>query len=611
MVFSLFHGPGQRLPRHARPGVRCRVAPLALGLLGALGLSHAGAAVVPPPIGAGQLDNQLRQSLAPPPAAPMSPALALPADTQGRASAPASPTRVTLNQIRFRFDNRADATLGIKGITPADLQKAAAPWLHRPLSFAELQTMAETLTQYVRQRGALLARVRLAPQTIKGGVLTLHLSPGRYDQAALSNHSRLRDSQARCLAATAAPPGQVVTRASLERLALLLGEVPGTQAQVTLRAGALPGTSQPDITLTPGARFGGYLGLDNQGDPTTGRSRVLAGAYANGMLGYGDQLRVDLLAAYEQRNLFNGGLDYSLLLGGAGTRVGISYSRLNYHYRFLQRDFRGDADNGSVYLSHPWIRTARARVDVRLEGSQQWLTDNYPADLYLGLGARGQKRVSLGSFALSGSALTVAGGVSSFSLRGSVGSMNYRDVLSQEINFSRELGSGGRFARLNYALNHDQPLWGPFSLYANLAGQSVNRNLDSSQKWLLGGPGAVRAYDVGAGAVDRGTLATLEARWRQTLPASRWLGHQPSVTLAAFYDQGWGEQYRQNRNAREGGALTAHNHVNLAGAGVYATLAQPGSYALTLTWARRSGQADPVSGLTERNRVWLSALKAF
>ncbi|HAG1966988.1 TPA: ShlB/FhaC/HecB family hemolysin secretion/activation protein, partial [Salmonella enterica] len=164
--------------------------------------------------------------------------------------------------------------------------------------------------------------------------------------------------QANRMVSSLAPAGSVVTKAGLERMALVLSEVPGVNAQVALKSGSLRGTSAPDITLTPGKRFGGYVGLDNQGDPTTGRSRVMAGMYANELLGYGDQLRVDLLDAYEKSNLFNGSIDYSLLAGGYGTRVGANYSHLNYHYNFLQQGFNGYSDNWSLYVNHPWIRTA-------------------------------------------------------------------------------------------------------------------------------------------------------------------------------------------------------------------------------------------------------------
>ncbi|EDS7590200.1 ShlB/FhaC/HecB family hemolysin secretion/activation protein, partial [Salmonella enterica subsp. diarizonae] len=207
---------------------------------------------------------------------------------------------------------------------------------------------------YYRRKGVLLARVILPPQTIKDGVLSVEIIPGRYDSASLSNDSALASPQAMRMVSATAPAGTVVTKAGLERLALLLGEVPGVDAQVALKSGARQGTSAADITLSPGKRFGGYVGLDNQGDPTTGRSRVMAGVYANELLGYGDQLRVDLLDAWEKSNLFNGSLDYSLLAGGYGTRIGANYSHLNYHYNFLGRGFNGYSDNWGLYVTHPW-----------------------------------------------------------------------------------------------------------------------------------------------------------------------------------------------------------------------------------------------------------------
>ncbi|EJP3801535.1 ShlB/FhaC/HecB family hemolysin secretion/activation protein, partial [Salmonella enterica] len=181
-----------------------------------------------------------------------------------------------------------------------------------------------------RHHGLLVARAVLPPQTLKDGVLTIRIIPGRYDSAHISNTSSVSTSVAQRLVSTTTPRGDVVTRKQLEREALLLGEIPGVNAQVAMKSGSQPGTTTPDITLTQGKQFGGYVGLDNQGDPTTGRSRVMLGEYANNLLGLGDQLRVDLLDAYEKSDLFNGSLDYSLLAGGGyGTRVGVNYSHLN------------------------------------------------------------------------------------------------------------------------------------------------------------------------------------------------------------------------------------------------------------------------------------------
>lgn len=590
------------------PG-RFRLFPRAALVFAGAGLVSAGAsAAFLPPTGAGQLGNQLRQETQTTPPAPSAPSLSLPSGEKGVARAPDSDARVTLKQVSFTGD------VVVQGVTEDAVQNVVSPWLNRPVSFADLQAMADAVTQHYRNRGVLLARAILPPQTIKDGVLKIEIIPGKYDNASLSNTSSLKDAPATRTVSSLAPAGSVVTKAGLERMALVLSEIPGMDVQVALKSGSLRGTSAPDITLTPGKRFGGYVGLDNQGDPTTGRSRVMAGMYANELLGYGDQLRVDLLDAYEKSNLFNGSIDYSLLAGGYGTRVGANYSHLNYHYNFRQLGFNGYSDNWNLYVTHPWIRTARARVDVRAEGGQQSLTDKYPAGLYGSTGTEGRKQVSLGSLSVAGSVADVPGGVTGFSVKGTTGNLDYRNDTARNMGFSRELGSSGHFARLNWALNHDQQVWGPFSVYTGVNGQMANHNLDSSQKYLLGGPGAVRAYDIGAGAVSSGTVATGEVRWKHDVPATgltRWLGASPSVTVAAFYDQGWGEQYAENRNRVSGSRITPDNHVNLSGAGLYTTVAEAGNYALTLTWAHRTGNADPVSGLADRDRFWVSAVKSF
>ncbi|HHR4727325.1 TPA: ShlB/FhaC/HecB family hemolysin secretion/activation protein [Salmonella enterica] len=613
MAFSITHRSGLLSSRISLCFRHFRLSPVAALLISGAGLvsSPAMAAFLTPPTGAGQLGNQLRQEAEPSVPAPVSPSLVLPSDTQGVAHAPLSSARIVLKQVHFSGDFLVP---GPRGVTEDRLHRVVAPWLGRPLSFTDLQAMTGAVTQYYRDRGLLLARAILPPQTIRHGLVEVRVVPGRYDSPSLSNSSRLRDSQVMKMVNAGVPAGTVVTKSGLERTALLLAEVPGVNAQMALKAGSQPGTSAPDVMLTPGKRFGGYIGLDNQGDPTTGRSRAMAGVYANDLLGYGDQLRIDLLDAYEKSDLFNGSLDYSLLAGGYGTRIGANYSHLNYHYNFLQRGFNGWSDNWNLYVTHPWIRTARARVDVRAEGGEQYLTDQYPSDLYLGLGDEGRKRVTQGALSVTGSVAAIPGGVTGFSLRGTAGSLDYRNALSRFNSFSQELGTSGTFARMNWGLTHNQQVWGPFSVYGSVNGQLANHNLDSSQKFLLGGPGAVRAYDIGTGSVDSGTVATGELRWEHGIPQTRWTGWAgtaPSLTVAAFYDQGWGEQYAENRNQVLGGEITPRNHVNLAGAGLYTTVADAGNYALTLTWAHRTGNADPVSGLADRDRFWVSAVKSF
>lgn len=565
------------------------------------------AAMPPSAPGAGSLGNQLRQEAALTPAPPVSAPLVVPAGepAQGRLSAD-NHTTVVVKQVVFTGNPP-----GLKGLSEAELQRHLVSDLNRPRTFAGLEMMARKITELYRHNGLLVARAILPPQMVRDGVLTIEIIPGRYDQAQLSNTAAVRDGLVRQIVRATTPEGEVLTRAQLEREALLLGEIPGVNAQVSMKAGSRPGTTTPDITLTPGKRFGGYAGLDNQGDRTTGRSRVMAGFYADGLLGTGDQLQVSLLDAYEKSDLFSAGLDYSTLAGGYGTRVGLNYSHLNYHYNLSGLGFNGYSDNWGLYATQPWIRTSRARVDVRLDAGQQLLTDKYPSALFAGSGqdGEGRKQVSLGTLSVTGSVADLPGGVTGFGLSGTTGDVDLRSDLSR--SFSAAADSGGQFARFNWQLNHDQQVWGPFSLYVNLNGQLANQNLDASQKFLMGGPTAVRAYDTGDGAVDEGVVGTAEVRSRWAVPVSGWAGAFPQMTVAAFYDQGSGQQYRDNTDAVSGGRLAARNNLNLAGGGLYASLADAGNYALTLTWAHRTGNADPNAVHDDHDRFWVSAVKTF
>ncbi|ECW0910502.1 ShlB/FhaC/HecB family hemolysin secretion/activation protein [Salmonella enterica] len=571
---------------------------------------YPGGTLAAQPLSAGELGNQLRQTQPQVTPAPALPDLHLPADARGRSRAPADAgARVVLERVVFTGSAPLSGDLALNS---PRLQAVVAPWLHRALSFADLQALTEAVTAEYRLHGLILARAVLPPQTIKNGSLTVQIMPGQYDRARLHNISTLNDDVLQRVLSATLPPGAVVEKNALERAALLLSEIPGADSQVSLTAGDKPGTTSPDITVKPGKRVAAYAGLDNQGDPTTGRSRVLGGVVVNNLSGWGDQLRLDALDAYENSDLFNGIIDYSLPVGGQGTRLGANYSHLNYRYDFMQMRYSGYSDNWQLYATHPWVRTAQARVDVRLDGGQQYLTDKYPSALLGDEGAKGRKRVTLGSLGVSGSMAALPGGVTGFTLQGTVGQTEYRNDVARQIAFSREVGSGGSFSRLNWMLSHDQQVWGPLSVYGRLNGQFASHNLDSSQKLLLGGPAGVRAYDIGEGSVDEGTVGTFELRSRWPMPAAwGWLGARPELTVAAFYDQGWGEQYKANSNHAGQGLLADKNRENLSGAGLYTTLADPDNYALTLTWAQRTGEKDPVSGQGDGSQFWISAVKMF
>ena len=113
--------------------------------------------------------------------------------------------------------------------------------------------------------------------------------------------------------------------------------------------------------------------------------------------------------------------------------------------------------------------------------------------------------------------------------------------------------TNGRYSRIAYSASRLQRVTDSTLIQLQLAGQQASKNLDSSEKFALGGANAIRAYPQGEASGDEGLRATLELR--QTLSAN--------LQGIAFYD--WGS-IKVNKNPF--GAAAASNNRSLGGAGV-------------------------------------------
>ncbi len=149
---------------------------------------------------------------------------------------------------------------------------------------------------------------------------------------------------------------------------------------------------------------------------------------------------------------------------------------------------------------------------------------------------------------------------------------------------------------------------GSFAGYIALSGQLSYQNLDSSEQFYLGGPGAVRAYPVSSNGGSTGQLFTTELRWAVL--------NSPhcSCGLKLFYDAG---HIRLNANSDFPLAPLPNSYL-LQGVGVGAYGTGPGKLSFSVMVARKVGgnaaAGVPDSGLTgaqQDTRVWASLGRQF
>lgn len=134
------------------------------------------------------------------------------------------------------------------------------------------------------------------------------------------------------------------------------------------------------------------------------------------------------------------------------------------------------------------------------------------------------------------------------------GKLELKDPLTRLVD-SITARSAGNYDKWMLSYARLQLLTQRSSLYLRLAVQGTGDNLDSYEKFALGGPNSVRAYRPGETLVDEAVLYSVE--WRQQIPVA-W-GHGLEGIL--FYDRA-----RGHRNAVPW--TNAPNRVTLDGFGV-------------------------------------------
>ncbi|CDN62113.1 putative activation/secretion signal peptide protein [Burkholderia cenocepacia H111] len=110
---------------------------------------------------------------------------------------PVEPPPAPAHDAGPRVAVRGFAIEGNTVIATERLQALLVEFMHRDLSFAELQQAASRITHYYRERGYVLARAYLPRQDIDDGTIRIAIVEGRYGKIDVQNHSRVLDAPGR------------------------------------------------------------------------------------------------------------------------------------------------------------------------------------------------------------------------------------------------------------------------------------------------------------------------------------------------------------------------------------------------------------------------------
>ena len=503
-------------------------------------------------------------------------------------------------------------------VEDAELEAAVAEAVGRRLDFQGLQALAERVTRKLKEQGWVLARAYLPEQDVSDGIITIDIVPGKLDtQGRAIRVETIGDAALRIeperlgrMVTALIPEGEPIRQSDLDRAMLLINDLPGIDALARLEAGEAEGSSNILLSVREGPLFGGSSNLSNFGSRSTGQERLGFTGNLNDPTGVGDQATLGATAA---EGLILGQLNYSRPLGYSGLSVDLSASQMAYEVinSDSAADLGGRSTTVALGMEFPWLRTAQTNLSIGFDIGRDELEDEINDSVY------SHKRLNYYGPTLRADhtdQIFGPAGRTNISLTPRWGDLDL-PTLSGGQQQGDELGTEGRFAKLEYTLSRLQSLGEqPLTLYTELRGQLARDNLDSSQSFQPGGSGGVRAYPGGEASADEGHLLRAELRYQ--LPSE--LTELGSLRLSAFYDRAWVKTNNDLPPGYEIDTATGQNTYHIQGAGVGLTFSRSDWLTVSLTWAATIGEnpgrdinGNNSDGRSDEQRGWVQTVVAF
>ena len=446
---------------------------------------------------------------------------------------------------------------GAKSIDESEIQKVLEAWLNKNLSMAELQDAADAVSKLYADKG-LFAKAFFPPQSISSdGVLLLKIIEAKFgsvkvnpdDKVVRTNHER-----AAAYIYAANPKGGLVNTKKIEQAVYLLEELPGVDVKTELQSGDQEGEVDLLMTLRDKPLVTGSFIASNYGNASTGKEQGLLTLNLNNFSGYGDLLSVNGLRT--EGTTF-GKLAWQIPLGFDGLKLGINYSTMDYSTIKTYSGYEGKSNTQGINLSYPLLRSATTNFNTMVSFENK----NYS-------NKSATTGITISDYSVKDFTATFSGNhYDSFGLGGvSYGSVSLTQGRWENSNSDSSTTYGlynpKNFSKLNFSLTRNQQIIeNQMILSVSVSGQLANKNLDSVEKFYLGGPNGVRAFPSAQGSGDEGFMLNVELQ--QQL--------QQNIVGYAFFDTGRVRQYKNSSTYStlvQPNTTNASNQYSLSGAGV-------------------------------------------
>lgn len=469
----------------------------------------------------------------------------------------------------------------------------------KSLDLQAMRQLQADVTKFVRDRGYTVCQAVIPPQEIMNGQLEVKIYVASYDTVTRvpipeEEKERRTDVADRVLDkyVEQIKPGEVIRDVRLEKTLNRLNDLPGVQARAGLKPGTKMGTTGLDLYIERRPVWNNYVFADNGGSKSTGRYRYGFYTEINNPGNQGDKIGVSGMMS--NGDLWGGSVKYEAPVGYRGTRMGVAFSLTDYDSDTASfSSTKGRSMGASYYGYHPLYRDKRSRVHATWGYDYRKLKDEYTNSelkaLYsqFGINDPEQKRhsnvmhVGINGSEYERDRFTSYGATWWYGNVTGEKSFNGGKITDNEGSFHKgtaDLTSIKFDRKANYRVN--------------MSAQIGNRNLDSSERFYIGGMNSVRAYNGSTFSGDNGFYWCVEARHQ--------LGDVKGLEAAVFWEAA---------DAQIKGAYGSNR--TLQGWGVGLRYREDNNWHAQLDYARKINHETDIDTDNSWGRIWFQLYKMF
>jgi hemolysin activation/secretion protein len=435
----------------------------------------------------------------------------------------------------------------IKAILDAALRSQPEPGF----TIADLEGVADKVTEYYRGKGLVVAKAFIPAQEVRDGHVTVRVLEGKLSAIVVEGNKGYK-------AKTLLRPfedllGAPVAKDEVESALLTLTNYPGLSAFGVLGAGQDIGTTKLTLRVQKEDRVSFDAGLDNQGSKLSGENRAQLAMSVNNLFGQADQLRAYALYGFDpddsSANGLYGGFRYTLPIIDSRNFIYVGAATNSYKI--------GEASDTDINVTEPQGDAFEATVGYRhafapsriTTGGFEFELQSKKSEFETGGLTAFEDKLTILRSAIDWTLVDQRfRGVNTISLAYSHGFEDFLGSLgpydSTVQGGASRPGATGKFDKIEADVARLQRLTKNSSLLLHIRGQYSDDPLVSLEQTSLTGPNAVRAFHVTERAADDPSLQNADSALADSgvVATLEWIFSIPGLAdRPAFGNRTWGQ----------------------------------------------------------------------